>query len=235
MVAIAAPPIVPEQPIDHAPQLTAALPYLATPTTPLPCDDPQIPTKPPIDAQASVDRMMTQLSQDIPGLIEPMIVTPIAAPIVYPTADDHTGLPHSDALARLDDLVKLLAQVAPIADDLRQSIATMAIASISGSPAPVVTADPDSRSMPSIARSSNAEGDKWYLMIGPLASLTEEQAIEQQSNLLKAAKFTRTPKLNAPGNAPVIGFGEVWYNPISYSQAERLSWMDGTKLPVHNM
>jgi hypothetical protein len=109
----------------------------------------------------------------------------------------------------------------------------MAVASISTGP--VVTADPDSRSMPSIARSTKADGFKWYLMIGPLASLTEEQAIEQQSNLLRAAKFTRTPKLDPPGDNDVEGFGEVWYSPISASQAERLAWMDGTQLPVHNM
>jgi hypothetical protein len=166
---------------------------------------------------------------------EPMIITPIAAPIQYPTAEDHIGLPHTIALGQLDQLTKLLAQVTPIADGLFTAITTMAIDSIGGHTAPIVPTDPGTRSMPSIARSTKAEGFKWYLMIGPLASLSEEQAIEQQSNLLKAAKFTRTPKLDPPGNDPVVGFGEVWYNPISDSQAARLAWLDGTQLPVHNM
>jgi hypothetical protein len=168
---------------------------------------------------------------------EPLIVTPIAAPLpTYPTADDHHGLPHTDALGDLDQLTKLLGLINLVGDNLRQSVTTMAIDSIGGHTAPsVVTADPDTRSMPSIARSTKADGFKWYLMIGPLANLTEEQAIEQQSNLLKAAKFTRTPKLDAPGDNDVEGFGEVWYTPISASQAERLAWMDGTQLPVHNM
>jgi hypothetical protein len=228
-------------PVDPAPQLTAALTSLATPepvishellavmtdVNTVPFDDlPGIdygePTQPTIDAQA-----------DLVATMEPTIVTPIVQPIQYPTSEDHAVLPHSDALAKLDQLVTLLTAIEPLADDLRGSIATMAVNSISNDP--IVTADPDVREMPSIARSVNAEGFNWYLMVGPLANLTAAQAIEHQATLLKNARFTRTPKLDPPGSNDVEGFGEVWYSKISDTQAARLAWMDGAKLPVHNM
>jgi hypothetical protein len=233
-------------PVVPAPQLTAALTSLATPEpvishellagmpevtdfNTIPYDDlPGIdygePTQPTIDAQADLVLVAT---------MEPMIVTPIVQPIPYPTSEDHAGLPHSDALAKLDQLVKLLTAIEPVAADLRGAVATMAVNSISTGP--IGTADPGSREMPSIARSTKAEGFNWYLMIGPVAALTEMQAIEQQTTLLKNARFTRTPKLDPPGSNDVEGFGEVWYSKISDTQAARLAWMDGAKLPVHNM
>jgi hypothetical protein len=125
---VPAPPIVPEPPIVH--ELIDGLVHSDT----MPPDgnysdpDPQIPPQPTIDAQSDLVATMAP---------EPLIVTPIVTPIpIYPTANDHLGLPHTIALSQLDQLTKLLAQVTQIADSLRTSIATMAIDSISGASAP---------------------------------------------------------------------------------------------------
>lgn len=241
MVAVASPPpqtkVDPFTPID--PTLQAELIAGSAPETPIdavttapipPCPSDYDEGGPHSDATThrhQVDKILKTT--------EPVVITPVATPI-YATADDHAGLPHSDALAKLDDLAKLLSKIAPVTDDLRASVAAMAIKSIGGSPAPIVApSDPGSRALPAIAISVKADGFKHYLMLGSVADLTESQAIELQQQLLKSAKFTRTPKLDPPSDADVAGFGEVWYQPISASHAGTLAWQDGDKLPVHNM
>jgi hypothetical protein len=242
IIGQAAPP-----PIAVAPVAPVAIPAIEHLIAPVP--EPPIVAELPIvhELIGGLVDMDTVPADDLPGVDysdpdplpapEPTIVTPVAAPIQYPTADDYQGSPIARVLAEAQSFTdNLQAVVSDHLDLIQRACAAIATDAIANKlPQSIAPADPDTRSMPSIARSTKADGFKWYLMIGPLTNLTEAQAIEQQTNLLKAAKFTRTPKLDPPGDNDVEGFGEVWYSPISESQAARLAWMDGTQLSVHNM